>query len=98
MVHAASRRNHATIKAGRVNVRQGNAADLPFAELAFDKVFSINCLYFWTEPLTALQGIYRVLKPGGMLVITLLLTERWPGESLRPRLPLELILALNCAI
>jgi ubiquinone/menaquinone biosynthesis C-methylase UbiE len=84
MVHTASRRNQRAINAGRVNLRQGDAAKLPFQEATFDKVFSINCLYFWTEPLAALQGIYRVLKPGGMLVITLLLTERWPGEIPTP--------------
>ncbi len=80
MVRAASRRNAAAIKAGRVNVGKGDAAHLPFADAAFDKVFSINSLYFWMEPLVALRQIWRVLKPGGTLIITLLLTERWPGE------------------
>ena len=71
MVQAASRRNAQTIKSGRVELRLGDAMTLPFADEQFDKIMSIHTLYFWPDPLSTLAEIFRVLKPGGKLAITL---------------------------
>lgn len=81
MVRAASRRNAAALKTGRVNLRYGEAARLPFADNAFDKAFSIHSLYFWPDPLRALTEARRVLKAGGMLALTFLPREKWPGAD-----------------
>jgi len=81
MVRAARKRNAAAIKAGHVNLTYGNAANLPYNENSFDKALSIHALYFWPEPLQTLQEIRCVLKPGGMLVLTLLPREKWPGDG-----------------
>ncbi|MCY1542099.1 malonyl-acyl carrier protein O-methyltransferase BioC [compost metagenome] len=43
---------------------------IPFAGDHFDKVFTVNTLYFWTEPELLLAELYRVIKPGGILNIT----------------------------
>jgi ubiquinone/menaquinone biosynthesis C-methylase UbiE len=71
MVRSATCRNARGIKAGRVTLRQGNVTALPFADGQFDKVFSIQTLYFWPDLSRALAEIFRVLKSGGILVITL---------------------------
>ena len=71
MVHTASRRNARAIKSGHVTLRQGDLTNLPFPDNLFDKVFSIQTLYFWPDPRLALAEIFRVLKLGAMLVITL---------------------------
>ncbi len=71
MVRAASCRNARAINAGRVTLRQGNLMTLPFPDNQFDKVFSIQTIYFWPDPPNALAEIFRVLKRGGRLVITL---------------------------
>jgi len=71
MVRAASRRNARAIKAGQVALSHGDVTTLPFADSQFDKVFSIQTLYFWPDPPRALAEIFRVLKPGAMLVVTL---------------------------
>ncbi len=71
MVRAATRHNAKAIKAGQVTLRHGDVTTLPFADSQFDKVFSIQTLYFWPDPPRALAEIFRVLKPGGMLVVTL---------------------------
>ncbi len=71
MVRAASRRNARAIKAGHVALCQGDLTTLPFADNQFDKVFSIQTFYFWSDPPRALAEIFRVLKPGAMLVVTL---------------------------
>ena len=82
MVRVARKRNAAAIKAGRINLTYGNATNLPYSENSFDKVLSIHALYFWPDPLQALQEIHCVLKPGGMLVLTLLPREKWPGDGM----------------
>ncbi len=81
MVAAASKRNQQAIKAGRVNLLYGDAAHLPFASQSFDKVFSIHSLYFWPDTQHVLREIFRVLKPGSMLALTILPKEKWPNEG-----------------
>jgi ubiquinone/menaquinone biosynthesis C-methylase UbiE len=56
---------------GRVTLLRGDVAALPFADQQFDKVLSIHTFYFWPNPQQILQDIFRVLKPKGMLVLTL---------------------------
>jgi len=79
MVNVARKRNAQVVKAGRADLRYGDVVNLPFGDNCFDKVFSIHALYFWSEPLRAFKEMYRVLTPGGMLVMTLLPKEKWPG-------------------
>ena len=71
MVRVATRRNAQAVKAGRVVLAQGNVTALPFEDQYFDKVMTIHTLYFWPELGWALHELYRVLKPGGRLVMTL---------------------------
>lgn len=80
MLAAARRRNARAIRAGRVELRLANASTLPFDDLAFDKAYSIHSIYFWEQPLHALRELWRVLRPGGLLVMTVLPSECWPAE------------------
>ncbi|GAA2438879.1 class I SAM-dependent methyltransferase [Actinomadura vinacea] len=59
---------------------RGNAVDLPFRDGSFDAVCCFGALYLFEDPWGALDGMVRVLKPGGRMVI---LTSR------RPPLPLS---------
>jgi ubiquinone/menaquinone biosynthesis C-methylase UbiE len=81
MVSEAGRRNAEAIRAGRADLRYGEAEELPFSDASFDKAFSIHSIYFWSQPLTALKELHRVLKPGGLLVITMLPKDRWPPNA-----------------
>lgn len=71
MVRVASRRNARAMRAGRVTLRRGDATTLPFPAAQFDKILSIHTFYFWPDPLHTLSEIFRVLKPGGKVAITL---------------------------
>lgn len=71
MVRSASRRNARAIKAGQVILRQGDLSALPYPDSQFDKIFTIQTFYFWSDIPQALAEIFRVLKPGGKLVVTL---------------------------
>ena len=44
--------------------------NIPFGEQSFDKIFTVNTLYFWKEPNTFLEEIYRVLRNNGTFVLT----------------------------
>lgn len=57
-------------KAGvRIDVEQGDAADLPFPGNQFDFVVCRAAFKNFTRPLVALNEMHRVLKPGGTALI-----------------------------
>ena len=67
---AQARQQHAAlITHGMASFTLGNGRELPYDDNFFDKVFTVNTLYFWEEPLVLLAAIKRVLKPGGRLAI-----------------------------
>lgn len=43
---------------------------LPFEDEVFDKIFTVNTVYFWDNPVEFLNEIYRVLKNTGTYVLT----------------------------
>ncbi|WP_018676380.1 class I SAM-dependent methyltransferase [Riemerella columbina] len=43
--------------------------NIPYEEATFDKIFTVNTIYFWEEPEKLLNELARVLKPNGHLVI-----------------------------
>jgi SAM-dependent methyltransferase len=84
MVQAARKRNAAAIEAGRVELRHGDVSDLPYPDESFDTAFAIHSIMFWPEPVDGLEELRRVLKPNGLLAITIVPKGR------RPDLPPEL--------
>lgn len=49
---------------------QGSVAKLPFSEGTFDLVTSLDVIEHVDDDLAALKEMYRVLKPGGLLLLT----------------------------
>ncbi len=49
MVDTAKRRNAAAVRAGKVDLRLGDAAHIPFEDNCFDKAYSIHSIYFWPD-------------------------------------------------
>ncbi len=53
----------------KVDFRQGNASDMPFADNAFDFTFCQAAFKNFSQPAKAIAEMYRVLRPGGVSVI-----------------------------
>jgi ubiquinone/menaquinone biosynthesis C-methylase UbiE len=77
MVQSAHNRNATMVKSGRVDLRQGDVSALPYENDTFERVFTIHCIYFWSEPTTCLREIWRVLRVNGILAITILPKDKW---------------------
>lgn len=71
MVNEATKLNAARVKSGQVNFLCGSLLDLPLQNESFDKIFTVNTIYFWDQETDALNELKRVLKTGGSLVIAL---------------------------
>lgn len=59
-----------TVKKDNVSFLQADALHLPWKDNTFDRILSTEVLEHLPDDLTALQEMYRVLKPGGRVVIT----------------------------
>lgn len=57
--------------ADRCHIAQGDVAQLPYEDNAFDLVTTMESLYFWGDLKPGFAQIHRVLKPGGTLLIGL---------------------------
>jgi ubiquinone/menaquinone biosynthesis C-methylase UbiE len=77
MVQAASQRNAAAIRAGRMELKHGEVSSLPYPDQSFDIVFSLHSIYFWPKPVECLKEIKRVLKTDGLLGITIQPKDKW---------------------
>lgn len=93
MVRLASKRNAATIKSGHVDLRQGTTSSLPYWDDAFDRAYTIHCIYFWAEPAACLHEIHRTLKSNGMLAITIMPKDKWISRRGQP--PVEVFTLYN---
>ncbi|MCI0453700.1 MAG: class I SAM-dependent methyltransferase [Candidatus Dadabacteria bacterium] len=71
MVRQARKRNAKTIREGRVDIKLGSVSSLHEFDEDFDKIFSINSIQFWDDPIQRLKELRRLLKPGGLIAITL---------------------------
>ncbi len=69
MVKLASSINKNLIKSGRAEFKQGNVLSIPWNNNEFSVVVVIETFYFLPEPMASLKEIFRVLVPGGRLVI-----------------------------
>ena len=61
--------NKKAVLAGRCDVVEGSAADLPFSDGVFDAVTAFETVYFWPGLTDCFREVHRVLKIGGKFLI-----------------------------
>src|ERR1700688_3362780 len=69
--------------AGLANVsfREGNAAELPFADARFDAAVTRLSVHHFDRPSRVIEEIFRVLRPGGSFVIADVISSELPAEA-----------------
>ncbi len=68
MVRVASEANRDAVRAGRLEIREADAASLPFPDASFTCAAMTGVLGFLPDPVAVLAEIRRSLRPGGRFV------------------------------
>jgi ubiquinone/menaquinone biosynthesis C-methylase UbiE len=67
-VTASKRLNAAWIDLGRVEIWKGSVSALPFADGMFDLVTAVETHFWWPDLPGDMREVFRVTKPGGVVV------------------------------
>lgn len=67
-----------------IEIKEGEASRMPFADGFFDTVVSTGSIHHWKEPTYSLNEIYRVLKYGGYALMYDLVSDT-PTSVLKER-------------
>jgi len=81
MVAEAERINELWIRNGQARFVHADMTTMPFDDAVFNKVFTINTIYFWEDTAAVLDEIKRVLHSTGKFILTLRpkhLMEKYP--------------------
>jgi SAM-dependent methyltransferase len=71
MLQQAAKRNALAVREGKVALHQSSVSDLPAFDAPFDAIFTINSIHFWHDPVERLKELRRLLKPGGLIAVTI---------------------------
>lgn len=78
-VEASRAFNAPLIEAGQMEILYASVEALPFDDVHFDEIVTVESFYFWPNPAESLKEVARVLKPGGTF---LLLAEVYRRDDL----------------
>ncbi|MBL7698535.1 MAG: class I SAM-dependent methyltransferase [Chitinophagaceae bacterium] len=59
------------VQSGRALFLRADAHHVPFQDGLFDKIFTVNTIYFWQDATKVLSGIKRTLKDNGLLIVSM---------------------------
>jgi arsenite methyltransferase len=99
-VQRANLRHSAAVKGGRAAFREGSIDAIPFETSSFEKVCTVNTVYFWPSLAAGFVEIHRVLQPGGRVVVGFLPKEwmdrlGYPADIFTSRTPDQVVAALT---
>jgi len=70
MQKQAVENNTTAILENKVSFHLYDGNKIPFDDNTFNKILTVNTIYFWKNPIALIKEIYRVLKPGGCFAIS----------------------------
>lgn len=97
MVRQAKKRNAVAVSNGKADLRLGSVSSLPAYGEPFDKVFTINSIHFWTDPTARLKELRDLLRPGGLIAVTLQPRSRGSTNETTDAIGRELVMNLEYA-
>lgn len=69
MISLAKKKNKKHVLKKKAIIRHGNFDELQFENNCYDKIFSVNTIYFWESPVSATSKAIDLLKANGMMVL-----------------------------
>ncbi len=69
MLDFCKKRNHSIIQAGRLELKCAPAESLPYPSSHFNKICTVNSIFYWQSVPAALSEFHRVLADNGELVM-----------------------------
>lgn len=66
----AKKLNQDLIQTHSVEFKLYDGENFPESDNSFDKIFTVNTLYFWQNPIEFLNEIYRITKSNGIFCLT----------------------------
>jgi len=97
MLRQAMKRNKRAIEAGQVQLFLADVKALPKFETKFDKVFAVNSVMFWSEPIEVLKAIRRQMKPKGLIALTVQPYTKGARDETAKQIGVELVRYLEQA-
>ena len=74
-IKSALKRNKSYVKNGKMRLLHHDLSIMPFEPNTFDKVYTVNTVYFWNDLKSVMTEVKRVLKPDGIFINTLFSNE-----------------------
>lgn len=71
MVEESIKNNRDAIENNRAEFIHAGLSQIPKPDNSFDKIVTVNTMYFWDNPVEDMQELARVLKPNGTLLIAI---------------------------
>ncbi|MEM8506462.1 MAG: methyltransferase domain-containing protein [Bacteroidota bacterium] len=70
MIAEAKRLNSSFLSSKSALFSYYDGKHIPYVQNLFDRILTVNTIYFWSAPEVFLNELHRVLKPGGKCVIS----------------------------
>lgn len=70
MIKEAREKNREYVTRKSALFSEYDGETIPYVPNLFDRILTVNTIYFWERPKEFLGELHRVLKPGGICVIT----------------------------
>jgi ubiquinone/menaquinone biosynthesis C-methylase UbiE len=69
MISLAKKKNKRHVLKKKAIIRLGNFDELQFENNSYDKIFSVNTIYFWKNPVSTISKASDLLKANGTIVL-----------------------------
>jgi hypothetical protein len=79
------------------DLQRGSVSNLPQFTKPFDEIFTINSIHFWNEPIDCLKELRKVLKPDGLIAVTLQPRSQSATDATTKEIGKELVMKLEHA-